>query len=84
MGLCGLFYLACVVCGGSKLNSLVFIQTILIDDNAVTILMCELVFIPIVGCSFDACQQMINKMEPEVLFEDLDQCFTIATVQVSP
>jgi hypothetical protein len=69
MGLGGLFYPVCIVCGGSKPNSLVFIQTILIDDNAVAILMCELVFIPVVGCSFDACQQMIDKTGPEAQWE---------------
>jgi hypothetical protein len=71
MGLGRLFYPACVVCGGPEPNGLVIIYSVFINDNAITILMCEMVLVPIVWGPFDACQQMVDKARPELLVEGL-------------
>ena len=45
----------------------------MIDDNVIVILICELVFVPIVWGTLDVHQQMIKKVRSKVLFEYLCQ-----------
>ena len=45
----------------------------MIDDNVIVILICELVFVPIVWGTLDVHQQMIEKVRSKMLFEYLCQ-----------
>ena len=73
MGSCRLFYHTCIICCGSEPNGLVIVDLIMIDDNVVVILICELVFVPIVWGTLDVHQQMIEKVRSKMLFEYLCQ-----------
>ena len=54
------------------------VDLIVIDDDVVVILICELVFVPIVWGTLDACQQMVEEVRLKVLFKYLCQYLVTA------
>ena len=72
-GIGGLFHPTRIVCRGLESNGFVLIQSVLNDDDVVTILISEMMFISIVWRPSDACQQMVEKAGSKMLLEDFYQ-----------